>query len=119
MLLADKDQYAGRQRQDCHHDARQRKVKECRDSDKNQINRKKEHSEVFRDVHGFVLRQGHDVCTPKITRCKIIYGSWLTTLTAGYHFKVRLHSEPRVPLVLFVGGSPIPVQKSNALLVSI
>jgi hypothetical protein len=37
----------------------------------------------------------------------------------GIISKFGLHSELRVPLVPFVGGSPIPVQKSNALLVSI
>jgi hypothetical protein len=83
MLLTDKDQNASRQRQECDHDAWQGKVKERRDSDKNQIDREKEHSEVFGDVHGLVLRQGHHVCTLKITHCKIIYGSWLIAFTAG------------------------------------
>jgi hypothetical protein len=66
LLLTDEDQDAGCQRQECDHDARQRKMKECRDSDKNQIDREKEHSEVFGDVHGFLLRQGHHVCTLKL-----------------------------------------------------
>jgi hypothetical protein len=63
MLLTDKNQNAGRQRQDCHHNAREGKVKECRESNKNQIDSEKEHSEVFGDVHAAFLRESRLLCT--------------------------------------------------------
>jgi hypothetical protein len=69
MLLTDENQNAGRQRQNRHHNARKGEVKECRESNKNQIDSKKEHSEVFGDVHGFVVRQGLYVCTLLIACC--------------------------------------------------
>jgi hypothetical protein len=69
LVTCNENQDAGCQRQECDHDAWQGKVKERRDSDKNQIDREKEHSEVFGDVHGLVLRQGHHVRTLLIAGC--------------------------------------------------
>ena len=93
MLLADKDQYAGRQRQDCHHDAWESKVKKCRESNKNQIDGKKEHSEVFGNVHGTFLRQCLRVCT-------LLNGGLLniTLLSMGQESRRSFHVETSCPL---------------------
>jgi hypothetical protein len=66
MLLTDKDQNAGRQRQDPHYDSRDGDVKQQSDSDEYQVDGEQEHSEVFGDVHGFCLKQSPSFCTLKI-----------------------------------------------------
>ena len=63
MLLTDKDQNAGRQRQDPHYDSRDGDVKQQSDSDEYQVDGEQEHSEVFGDVHAVFLRQSQRVCT--------------------------------------------------------
>jgi hypothetical protein len=82
-LFANENQNARCQCQDSHYDCRDGDVEQQSDPGENQIDGQQEHSEVFGDVHGSVLRQRQSFCTLKITRCKVIYGFLLTTFTAG------------------------------------
>ena len=68
-LLADQNQNARYERYDSHDDCSDGDVKERGDSDKNQIDREQQHSDVFCD-HASFLRQRPCVCTPKTAhRC--------------------------------------------------
>jgi hypothetical protein len=81
LLLTDKDQNPGRQRQDPHYDSRDGDVKQQSDSDEYQVDSQQEHSEVFGDVHGFCLKQSPSFCTLKIG-AENLYGFLLTTFVA-------------------------------------
>ena len=63
VLFTDEDQNTGCQRQNPSHDYRDCDVEQSHESNKDQIDSKQEHSEVFGDVHGLVVRQGQYVCT--------------------------------------------------------
>src|SRR6266542_3539024 len=64
-LFADKNQNAGHERQDAHHDCWDGNVEEHGDSNKDEIDREQEHSEVFGDIHASFLRQTRRLCTLK------------------------------------------------------
>src|SRR6266498_909586 len=64
-LFADKNQNAGHERQDSHHDCWDGNVEEHGDSNKDEIDREQEHSEVFGDIHASFLRQTRRLCTLK------------------------------------------------------
>jgi len=64
-LSPDKDQDAGRERQNSHYDRRDGNVKQKSDSGENQVDCQQEHSEIFGDVHGSFLRQTVYICTLK------------------------------------------------------
>ncbi len=66
VLFTDEDQNTGCQRQNPSHDHRDCDVEQSHDSNKNQVDSKQEHSEVFSDVHGLFLRHGHRLCTLKV-----------------------------------------------------
>jgi len=82
MLLTDKDQNAGSQRQDPHYDSRDGDMKQQSDSDEYQVDGEQEHSEVFGDVHGFCLKQSPSFCTLKI-------GAEKSLRITAYHFDSR------------------------------
>jgi hypothetical protein len=63
LLFANENQNASCQRQNSHYDGRDGDVEQQSDSDKNQVNGEKEHSQVFGDVHAAFLRQSQGVCT--------------------------------------------------------
>jgi hypothetical protein len=64
LLFADQNQNAGYECQNSHHDCADADVKERSDSDKNQIDREQQHSNVFCD-HASVLKQAGCLCTQK------------------------------------------------------
>ena len=64
-LPANQSQNAGYQRHDSGDDRGDSEVKECGDSNQDQIDGEQKHSEVFSDVHESFLMQASRVCTLK------------------------------------------------------
>ena len=65
-LLADENQDSGNEGQNPHYNCRDGNVEEHGDSNKNEIDREQEHSEILCDIHGFFVSQGYRFCTLKI-----------------------------------------------------
>jgi hypothetical protein len=64
LLFADQNQNARDERQNSHHDCADADVKERSDSNKDQVDREQQHSDVFR--HASFFRQAAWLCTLKL-----------------------------------------------------
>jgi hypothetical protein len=65
MLFADQNQNARYERQNSHHDCADRNVEKRGDSDKDQVDREQQHSDIF--CHARLLTEIPFACTPKVS----------------------------------------------------